>query len=42
MEFMKRQLILLSVIFLYLGSALAFAAAKPENPKKTDSLEFVC
>jgi len=31
---MKSKLILLLVVFLYLGSTLAFAAAKPDSPKK--------
>jgi len=31
---MKRKLTLLLVVFLYLGSTLVFAAAKPESPKK--------
>jgi len=31
---MKSKLVLLLVVFLYLGSTLAFAAAKPDSPKK--------
>ena len=31
---MKSKLVLLLVVFLYLGSTLSFAAAKPDSPKK--------